>query len=298
MLCRYPIWRSFLPNRLIALLLSAAIAGYPAYAVADQGDRGPLLDTDSAYSGDYLVIGAGGIVYPDYEGADEYSLGPAAGFRGRVSGISIFSRGIGIGADIMPDITKGRLDLSFGPVVRYRANRSGKVKDQVVRLLPELDSTVEAGFTYGVSLRKLLTPKDSLSVGGDVRWAVKGNRGGRIITTGISYFTPVSRAAAVGVAVGMDHVNRDYADYNYSIDAAGSAASGLPVFQARGGWKNIGGRIYAGYDLDGNLLNGGWGVGAMISYLRLRGSAAETPITSLRGDRGQWMGGIGVGYTF
>lgn len=283
---------------LTILAACAAIALPSVNAVAAEADEGISPDVENAFVGDYLVVGAGAIALPDHEGSDDYQIAPAMAFRGRVSGIGIFSRGIGIGADLVPEFENSPISLSFGPVVRYRSNRSGKVDDRIVRLLPRLDKTWEAGVTGGIGYRGLITKKDSLSFSSDVRWTVSGNKGGRIITPGVSYFTPVSRAAGVGISFGADHVNGDYADYNYSIDAAGAAASGLPVYKAKGGWKDWGGRIYGGYDLDGNLRNGGWAVGAMVSYERMLGSAARTPITSIRGSRSQWMGGVGVGYTF
>lgn len=285
----WPVGYSFVPLAIAAWTLPAS-----AQDMADEVS----VDIENAYAGDFLLVGAGAIVTPDYEGSDDYTFTPAGGFRARVGGIGIYSSGMGIGADIVPDEKGARVAFSFGPVIRYRSDRSGKVKDDVVNLLPRLDDTWEAGLSADISFRKLITPKDSLSFGTDVRWTFSGNRGGRIITTNVSYFTPVSRAAGIGISVGMDHVNDTYADYYYSIDPAGSAASGLPVYQGKGGWKNASGRLYFGYDLDGNLRNGGWAVGGAVNYTRLRGSAAETPITSIRGDRDQWMAGAGIAYTF
>lgn len=286
----------------IALLraygLALSMLAMPVAAHAEEGNPDISPDMVNAFEGDYLVLGAGALAVPDHEGSDEYQAAPALAFRGRVGGIGIFSRGIGIGADLVPEIEGSSLGLSLGPVLRYRSNRSGKVKDRVVRLLPELSSTWEAGLTGGISYRGLLSRKDSLSFGSDMRWTVSGNKGGRIITTSLSYFTPVSRGAGVGLSLGADHVNGDYARYNYSIDAAGAAASGLPAYRAKGGWKNWSSRIYAGFDLDGNLRNGGWAAGVVLSYQHLLGSAAHTPITAIRGSRHQWVGGIGVGYTF
>lgn len=280
------------------LSLSALAVLFPTLASAEPARNDVPADLGNAYSGDYLIIGAGAIYSSDYEGSDDYDVGPAAGFRGRIGGIGIYSSGIGVGADLIPNQKGAKVGFSLGPVIRYRSDRSSKVKDRVVRLLPKLDSTWEAGISGDVSVRELLTAKDSLSVGADVRWTFSGNKGGRIITTSVGYFTPVSRAAGVGIAFGMDHVNKDYADYHYTVDAAGSAASGLPAYQGKSGWKNWSSRLYAGYDLDGDLTNGGWAVGAMVSYVHLRGSAAETPITSIRGDRDQWMAGTGIAYTF
>lgn len=281
---------------LIAAALLAACPALPAWA--GTADENNIPEVDNAFKGDYLIVAAGSVYTSDYDGSDDYRLAPAAGFRARVGDVRLFSRAMGIGADFIPDGKDSAVSFSLGPVVRYRANRSGKVRDPVVRQLPELDGTFEAGVTMGVSFDGLITEKDSLSFGSDVRWTVSGNKGGQVITADVSYFTPVSRAAAIGFSFGAAHVNGDYADYNYSVDAAGSAASGLPVYRAKGGWKNWNARLVAGYDLDGNLLNGGWAVGGAISYTRLTGSAARTPITALRGSRDQWLAGAGLAYTF
>lgn len=282
------------------LSLSALASLFPAIAMAEPADNevNDFPDAENAYTGDFLVLGVGAIYSPDYEGSDDYEITPAAGFRGRIGGIGIFTSGIGLGADLIPSERGQKVAFSLGPVVRYRGERSGKVKDPVVRLLPRLDQTWEAGISADVSIRDLITGKDSLSLGTDVRWTFSGNKGGRIITTSASYFTPLSKAVAVGVSFGMDHVNHKTADYYYTIDAEGSAASGLPEYQGKAGWKNWSSRLYVGYDLDGDMRNGGWAVGGLINYLHLTGSAAETPITSIRGDRDQWMAGAGIAYTF
>ena len=283
----------------IVIVLCALCGLLPGVARADVADMPEIPEaTDNAFRGDYLSVGVGLLRASDYEGSNDYKWQPAAGFRGRVGDVRVFSRAIGIGADFLPEPRGADVHFTLGPVIRYRANRTGKVKDPVVRLLPKLDGVVEAGVTMGVSFDGLLVKQDNLSFGSDVRWGVTGNKGSRIITLNAGYSTPLSRAVGVGVSVGADHVNGDYADYNYSVDAAGSLASGLPTYRGKGGWKNAGGRVFAGYDLDGNIRNGGWVVGGAISYERLFGSAARTPITSLRGSRGQWMVGLGLGYTF
>lgn len=273
--------------------------GYPAQLLAEPVEEVTIPgDVDNAFVGDFLTIGAGVAYAPDYEGSNDLELRPVAGFRARLGDIRVFSRGIGLGADLIPDPSEAKIAFSLGPVIRYRADRAGKVKDRVVRLLPRLDETWEAGVAGGVTFEDLLNSKDALSLSGDVRWSFAGNKGGRIIATSVSYFTPLSHAAGAGFSFGADHVNRAYADHYYSIDAAGSAASGLPAYQGRGGWKSWSATFFGGYDLDGNIRNGGWAVGAVTRYERLRGSAAQTPITAIRGDRNQWLFAAGLGYTF
>lgn len=282
-------------------LIALSLIGFllPATAMADTDD-GPVLPqkSDNAFHGDYLSVGVGVMHASDYVGSDDYKLQPAFGFRGRVGDIRFFSRGIGIGADLLPDKRGSDVRFTLGPVLRYRANRTSKVKDEVVRLLPKLDGVMEAGVTMGVTFDGVLIKQDYVSLGSDVRWGVVNNKGSRMITLNAGYFTPLSRAAGVGLSLGVDHVNSKYADYNYSVDADGSAASGLPVFKGKKGWHNARVRLFGGYDLDGNIRNGGWVVGAAVSYERLHGAAARTPITRERGSRNQWMVGTGIGYTF
>jgi outer membrane scaffolding protein for murein synthesis (MipA/OmpV family) len=51
-------------------------------------------------------------------------------------------------------------------------------------------------------------------------------------------------------------------------------------------------------DLDNNALNGGFNVYTIAGYSRLVGDSANTPFTSIRGSASQFIGGVGIGYTF
>lgn len=251
-----------------------------------------------AYDGDYLIVGVGFGSVPSYEGSDDRAIIPAAGVLGRIKGVNIGAREAGISLDFVPDKEGRRVGFALGPVIRYRDNRTSHIKDPVVAKLGKLKGTIETGIATGVTINKVLTPVDSLSISADVRWNISGNGGGQVITAGVNYFTPVSRAVVVGGSVAADFISDQYARYNFSVTEAGAAASGLPVYDAKGGMKNWAVRMFAAYDLDRNIENGGFAVGGGFSYSRLTGSAAATPITSLRGSRDQIIFGAGVAYTF
>ena len=89
-----------------------------------------------------------------------------------------------------------------------------------------------------------------------------------------------------------------FADYNYSVTPAGSLASGLPVFKARGGFNKVGARLLLGFDLDGDITNGGPAVFVVAGYTRMLGDAKRTPLTSIRGSADQLLGVAGFAYTF
>lgn len=253
---------------------------------------------DSVLSGDHLTIGAGAVYGPSYEGSDDHVVTPVPVVQGRLKGIDITPRPGGVALDFIADGDDPRIGFSLGPVATYSGNRKRQIEDPVVRSLGKLDAAIDVGVNAGVTFYKPLHDYDSLTVSVDVKWDVAGAHGGMIVIPQVSYFTPLSRAAFVNFGVSAKHVDDDYGDYYYSVSPAQSAASGLPVFQGKGGWVKAGANLLAGYDLDGNLLNGGFSIIALASYDRLMGNAKRTPFTSIRGDADQWLIGAGLGYTF
>ena len=99
---------------------------------------------------------------------------------------------------------------------------------------------------------------------------------------------------AISLSAGGSYVDDDYARYYYSVPAGGA----LPQFQAEGGWDRVGVNLLAGIDLNGNLADGGLALVVLGGYSRMLGDAKQTPFTSIRGDADQWMGALGIVYTF
>ncbi len=253
---------------------------------------------DSALDGDYLMVGVGGIYGPSYDGSDDYVFTPVPVVQGRLAGVEITPRPGGLALDLIPDGKGARIGLSLGPVVSYSGNRKRQIEDPVVRSLGKLDAAIELGANAGVTVYRLLHAYDSLTASVDVEWDVNGAHGGMTITPQLGYFTPLSRAAFVNFGLSARYSDTDYADYYFSVSPAQATASGLPAFQADGGWTKAGVSLLAGYDLDGNLLNGGFSLYAIGSYSRMLEDAKRTPFTSIRGDADQWLVGVGAGYTF
>jgi outer membrane scaffolding protein for murein synthesis (MipA/OmpV family) len=271
-------------------LLAAPAAAQEAPALSDQG---------TAFSGDFLIVGGGVAVIPSYEGSDDLVATPAGAVAGRIGGIGINARAFGLALDVIDDGSRsGGIGFTLGPVLRYRTNRSGRVVDEVVAKLGKLKGVVEAGVTAGFDVKKVLNPYDSLSFSVDLRWDVSGRGSGLIVAPGISYLTPVSKGIAIGGALSANFVDSRYANYNFGITPAGSAASGLPAYTARGGLKDAGIGAFTAFDLNGNFLDGGPALGIGAMYSRLFNSAAESPVTSIRGRRGQLIFGAAASYTF
>lgn len=287
----------FLKSCAAALCASVALCA-PAFA---QDSEAPATERPnrSVFAGDWVTVGLGVGFSPSYDGSDQYDLFPAPLIQGSVEGIDFGARGPGLYVDLIADGNSGK-DVKFlaGPLVRFRMDRNNDIKDPVVRLLGEEDVAIEVGATAGVSFSKILHPFDSVSMSTDIQWDVAGAHKGRIISPSISYATPLSMAIFTMFSLSATHVDRNYADTYFSIDQAGSIASGLPVFAAKGGWKSYGASLLGALDFSGDARDGGWGIYAFVNYARLTNDAARSPVTSLRGDANQWFMAGGVSYTF
>ena len=270
------------------------------FAQAQEADSSKAEVPDrGVFAGDWLTLGIGGGYGPSYEGSDDYTLFPAPLAQGSLSGFDFGARGPGLYVDLVRDSNaEGNVKFLAGPLVRVRTDRNNNIKDPVVRSLGKEDVAIEIGATAGVSFSKVLNPFDSLTLSTDIQWDVAKGHRGRLISPNISYSTPLSTAIFTNLSLSATHVDGNYADTYFSIDAAGSAASGLPVFDAKGGWKSYGASLLGGVDLSGDVRDGGWGVFGLVSYSRLTGDAKRSPVTAIRGDADQWFLAGGISYTF
>ncbi len=282
---------------ILAAGLCAAAFAAPAFAQSDPNADIPPIE-NTVFGGDYVTVGLGAGVAPSYEGSDDYVLFPAPAIVGSVGGINFQSRGPGIAVDLLPDAQDSKFGIVLGPVVRLRFDRARQIKDPVVKRLGKLDTAVEVGGQAGVQYSGLITPFDVLSATVDVRWDVASAHKGMVIQPQIAFVSPVSRAAAVTLSATAEYVDDDYADYYFTVTPGDAAISGLPLYKADKGFKNFGVNALFAYDLDGDLTNGGFGAFALVGYNRLLGDAKRSPFTSVRGSADNFLGAIGIGYTF
>ena len=285
--------RSIAAVSILALALAA-----PHAAQAQGGAPAPVIAPENVLDGDRLTIGAGAVYGPSYEGSDDNVFSPFPLIQGSVRGVGINPRPGGAALDLVPDGRDAKVGLQIGPLATYSGNRRRQIEDPVVRNAGRLKAAIDLGVNAGFSIKRLLNTYDALTLSADAKWNVNEAHRGAVITPQISYATPVSRGALVVVGASAKHVDDAYADYYYSVSPAQNQGSGLPLFQANGGWVSYGGNALVAVDLDGDLTNGGFAVFALGSYSRLRGDAKRTPYTALRGDADQWNGALGVAYTF
>ena len=266
----------------------ALLTAGPAFAQTALPDPNDQSDTFS--------VGAGAGFIPDYEGSDDYEWIPVAGLRGRLNGINFYTRGTYLYVDF---IKRGdnALEFDFGPIVGVRLNRTGKVEDKRVNDLPERDVAFEAGAFGGVSYHGLTNPYDTLGFHVDVITDVGGAHGSTLITPTIDFGTPLSRTTYVAISASAEWAGDGYADYYYSIGSNASLASGLPQFDADGGFKHWRLGLFGNQSISGDLTHG-WSIFGTGLYTHLSGDFADSPIVDDRGSASQWFGALGVAYTW
>ena len=280
---------------MIRYLPALLLLAYSTSALAQTAPETPLPPADEVLNADVTTIGVGAGMVPDYEGSNDYRLIPAAALRTKIGNVSISTRGLYVYADLIN--TKGKVDFDLGPIAGVRLNRSGKVKDDVVDLLPERNKAIEVGGFAGVSFHQLTNPYDTLSIRIDVIHDVGKAHKSTVITPTIDFATPLSRSLYVGASLSADFVSNRFADYYYGISPTDTLASGLRTFNPDGGMKNWKVGALANYSLSGNLLKA-WSIFALANHSQLVGDFKRSPIVRDRGSASQWMGAVGLAYTF
>lgn len=273
-----------------AIAFAAVLVAAPAIA---QEAEAPLPDPETA--GDNWTIALGVGYAPDYVGSNDYRLIPAAAVRGKIGKVAISTRSTYVHADLLP--RRGGLDLDLGPIVGVRLNRTGKIEDSLVRLLPDRKRAIEVGGFAGVSLHDVTNPYDTLALRVDLLHDVGGAHGSTVVSPNLSFSTPLSRRTYASASLGLDFVADRFADYYFSVTPAEALASGLPAFDADGGMKSWSASLLLNQSITGDLT-GGLSVFGTANYSRLVGDFRDSPIVSQRGSPHQWLVAAGLAYTF
>lgn len=278
-------------------MIGAALASAPAYAQDAATDATSDEAVKNVLAGDHLTVGVGAAYGPSYDGSNDSVLSAFPLVQGQWKGIQFNPRAGGVALDVIPQNNDSRIGFSLGPVIGVSFNRNRQIEDPVVRAAGKLDWALELGVNGGVTVKKLLSDYDALTLSVDVKRDVRAYEG-VTWTPSISYLTPLSKAVLVTASVSARHVDDNYAEYYYSVTPSQSSASGLPVYNAKGGWDSVNAGLLVGWDLSGDLRDGGFAVFGTANYARMLNDGKDTPYTSIRGDANQWTVATGIAYTF
>jgi len=280
--------------------LAAAVAIFAAVPAVAQDGGTPSTISQADLDRDTVTIGAAAAYIPDYEGSNDYRFAPAPMAIGSVGGFDFTVLGNRASLDLIRDKPGPGLDLQLGPIAVLNFNRTDRksIDDARVAALPERDTAIELGGYVGIGKTGVITSDyDKLSLSLSYRHDVSGVHDSGVWQPSVSYMTPLSTTAAMALFGSMQHAGRGYNQAYFGITPDDAIASGLPAYSAHGGWKNYSLGGAAIYSLTGNLLHGVKLVGG-VNYTRLLGSAADSPVVRIAGSRSQWLGAVGLAYTF
>ncbi|MFV0623627.1 MipA/OmpV family protein [Sphingomonas sp. ac-8] len=290
--------RTFFRTASAALALSIAAVGAAPALAQDGGDPSTIRNTDDG--GDFVLVGLGAALLPDYEGSDDYSVSPVPGAIGRVSGFNFMLAGNRLSVDLVPDNYGPGIDFQAGPVAVLNLNRASTkgIDDDRIKALGKRDAAIELGGYLGIAKTGVLTSEfDRVSASVSYRTGVSGAHSAGIFTPTVSYMTPLSTTSVVSVFASAERAERGYARSYFGITPEQSLDSGLPVYNARGGWKNWTLGAVGAKSLTGDLRHGLQAFGGVV-YRRMLNDFADSPVTRIAGDRDQWLGTLGLAYSF
>jgi outer membrane scaffolding protein for murein synthesis (MipA/OmpV family) len=269
-----------------------AFAAAPALAQAPQGPPAP-----ERYS---LILGIGGGIAPEYEGASDYGFQPGGVIQGKVDGFDFQVRGPNIYVDLVRDAPDSKWNVIAGPVAQLRFDRTSTrdIKDPRVALLGTRDTAVELGGYVGIGKKGFLIPPASLTFDLAFVHDVANAHDSFIVTPGMALSSPVSQRTFARLGVSADYVGRGYGRTYFDVAPIAAPVPTLNGYATRGGgFKSVGTTLLLTHDLGGDNRKG-WALFGLTGYKRLLGQYARSPIARDAGDADQFLAVAGVAYAF
>jgi outer membrane protein len=234
-------------------------------------------------SGNWTVmIGAEGQYTPDFEGANHSLFSPVPIFSIRRAGSVDQFRSPRDSASIAL-IDFG--DLRAGPAAKFVSSRKADKYSELNGL-----GDVKAAFEFGGFIEYF--PVDWFRVRNETRQGFGGHQG-VVSDFSADFIVPVTRAITLSAGPRFTWDSTKAVSPYFSIDSVQAMASGLPVFDAKGGAHTAGAGAQVKYRIDPQ-----WEVHSYVEYDRLLGDAAKSPLVTARGSVNQTTVGIGASYSF
>ncbi len=232
----------------------------------------------AAWNGWQAEVGVGALAGPAYAGSEETKVRalPIINLTAPDERM-FFSTRDGAGYKFIKNAA-----MEIGAAITYVPGRDSGDDDRI-RGLKDIDGAAGAKVFGQYQLTR------EVFLQGDITQQVGGAQGLRA-TVGVGAFKPITERLAVVGNLGTTWAGEDDQTEWFGINAAQNAASGLPVYDANAGFRDIEASVVANYKLTEH-----WGVSLGGGVNRLLGDAADSPIS--KEDTGVSMF-TGVSYKF
>lgn len=240
----------------------------------------PMLPSPS---GNWTVmVGIGGEYRPDFVGAENGKFVPIPIFTIRRAGSIDQFRGPRDSASIaLLDVGNFRA----GPAFKYVTSRKSDKYTELTGL-----GDVKAAYELGGFVEYF--PVDWLRLRSELRQGIGGHTG-TVVDVSADVILPLIQRLTISAGPRFTWKSTKATAPYFGVDAAQAAASGLPMYDARGGAHSVGFGSQISY-----RINPQWEVHAYVEYEKLLGDAADSPLVKLRGSSNQTTVGIGASYSF
>lgn len=223
-----------------------------------------------------LSLGVGPAYKPDYFGSNDYkwAADPVAYVK--------FRNFVFLDDDGADLALFGFSNFSFGPTLRIVGRR-----DETDN--PALQGLDDVGMTFEFGGFAATTFMDRFQAKFKTRHGIKTGHRGTIVDARASMLLFRWGPVATSVSGEGSWVGNRYADAYFSITPDQSARSGLPVYDAKAGFRNVGGSVNAYINIGQD-----WSLNPYASYSYIFDDFAGTPIIDQYGDRNQYRVGFHV----
>lgn len=234
------------------------------------------------------IVGLGIASVPDYKGSSNNTGAIAPYFRYTFSGSE---RYVQLNATELSLNLLNSTSYRMGPVLNYHPGRDDDVDDPVVARMNKIDGTVEAGIFGEIAWIERGNPRNRFVLGATLLADVGGTYEGWRMRLNARYWHQVSPAIDLHIGGGLWYGNSDYNGTYFSVTPANRGTSGLPLFDAGSGMNEmfltLGGVMY---------FSRNWLGAAGVRLSQIQGDPKDSPVVSLRGDKNQFIGGVGAAY--
>jgi MipA family protein len=230
-----------------------------------------------------VAVGGGVISAPKFPGSDRQRtlvLPFVSASRGRffVGGDAAAGSAGAIGMRLYTD-TRWRLAAGLSADLGHRKESDDPRLMGLGDVRRTASAVAAAAYTYDWLTARVRVASDIL-----------GHDQGTLVRFDLIGRTRAGERTTLFAGPGVTWADRRYTQTFFGVSADQSSRSGLPQFDAGAGWNSARFTVGASYRVAPR-----WNLGAFASVARLRGDAAESPITE---DRSQVYAGVFLTYRF
>ena len=237
---------------------------------------GALMLVPHAFASDVKTsIGLGVGMAPDYEGSEDYEAVPLpyARVTWGDNGHYLLLNGNNARVNLWSE------KWQAGPLLQYRKERDS-VDNNRVKQMKDIDSAMEAGAFIAYK-------SGPWRLGLDAATDISDEHDGYLLTLRGGYTCTHMDNLKVTTSLSTTFADDDYMETYFQVDSQNVGTSGLTLYNADSGFKDVGVSVVGDYSLNTN-----WSIMGIASYTRLVGDAEDSPVVDDEGSKNQMFFGV------